>query len=119
MNGTGFENMTLLARIAYAVMCFERYATHKYPNKDMSAVSELMWKIIDSSDYIDNSAYRYMEIIPEYLFEAAKAVDLKLSVFTVDDIEALLRLVPVIDGNITTNLPLVARSILNKFGKQE
>ncbi len=51
--------------------------------------------------------------------EAAKAVDLKLSVFTVDDIEALLRLVPVIDGNITTNLPLVARSILNKFGKQE
>ena len=51
--------------------------------------------------------------------EACKAVDLKLSVFTVDDIEALLRLVPVIDGNITTNLPLVARSILNKFGKQE
>ncbi len=51
--------------------------------------------------------------------EAAREVDLKLSVFTVDDIDALLRLVPVVDGNITTNLPLVARSILNKHGKKE
>ena len=33
-------------------------------------IAEMMWKIIDNSDYIDNSAYRYMEIIPEYLFEA-------------------------------------------------
>lgn len=50
--------------------------------------------------------------------EACKAVDLKLSVFTVDDIERLIKLVPVIDGNITTNLPLVARSILNKVPKE-
>ena len=28
-----------------------------------------MWNIVDDCDYIDNSAYKYMEIIPEYLYE--------------------------------------------------
>ena len=67
---TIYDTLSIRGRVTYAIMCFERYVTFKYPDKDMSAVAEMMWKIIDDSDYIDNSAYRYMEIIPEYLFEA-------------------------------------------------
>lgn len=67
---TNYDTLSIRGRVTYAIMCFERYVTNKYPNKDMSSVVDMMWKIIDDSDYIDNSAYRYMEIIPEYLFEA-------------------------------------------------
>ena len=67
---TIYDSLSIRGRIAYAIMCFERFVLNKYPDKDMSPVSELMWKIIDDSNYIDESAYHYMEIIPEYLYEA-------------------------------------------------
>ncbi len=47
---TIYDNLSIRGRVAYAIMCFERYAIHKYPDTDMSSVSEMMWKIIDKSD---------------------------------------------------------------------
>jgi len=35
----------------------------------MLPVLQLMRHAVDNSDFIDNSAYKYMEIIPEFLFE--------------------------------------------------
>lgn len=79
---TIYDNLSIRGRVAYAIMCFEHYVHFKYPHKDMSEVSEMMWQIIDNSDYIDNSAYKYMEIIPEYLFEAEDFVSSEFDYLT-------------------------------------
>ncbi len=50
-------------------MCFEKYVVTVYPKVDFSPVSEVMWSIIDGSNYLDEISYRYIEIVPECLFE--------------------------------------------------
>ena len=70
MKKDDFYNISVLGRVAYAIMCFERYVTSKYPNTDFRAAAEMMWSIVDGSNYLDESSYRYIEIVPECLFEA-------------------------------------------------
>ena len=91
---TVYDNLSLRGRVAYAIMCFERYAVQKYPDKDMSEVAELMWKIIDDSDYIDNSAYHYLEIIPEYLFEAEDFISSQFDYLTEQEYNHFKALLP-------------------------
>lgn len=100
----GCDNFSIRGRVAYVIMCFERYVTRKYPDKDMSRVAELMWKIIDDSDYIDNSAYRYMEIIPEYLFEAEDFVSSQFDYLTEQDYNYFTELLPVPENDIDLNI---------------
>ena len=69
MNGKQFYDISIRGRIAYVILCFENYVKVKYPDIDMQPVLKMMWSVVDSSDYIDNSAYRYLEIVPECLFE--------------------------------------------------
>ena len=69
MNSKSFDNISIRGRVAYVIMCFEKYVTLKYPKTDWTRVDDMMWKICDDSDYIDISTYKYMEIIPEYLYE--------------------------------------------------
>ncbi len=69
MNGKQFYDISIRGRIAYVILCFENYVKVKYPDIDMHPVLKMMWSVVDSSDYIDNSAYRYLEIVPECLFE--------------------------------------------------
>ena len=63
------NKISIRGRVAYLILCFEQYVTVQYPDRDWKSVDDMMWKICDDSDFIDNSAYRYMEIIPEYLYE--------------------------------------------------
>lgn len=60
---TDYDTLLISGRMTYAIMCFEYYVIFKYPDKDMPAITEKMWKIIDDSNFINNSAYHYMEII--------------------------------------------------------
>ena len=69
MDAINLGNHTLLARTAYVIMCFERYVISVYPNTDFTSVAAMMWQIVDGSDYLDEAAYRFSEIIPESLFE--------------------------------------------------
>ncbi len=69
MNSNNFVDLSIRGRIAYVILCFENYVKVKYPDIDMQPVLKMMWSVVDSSDYIDNSAYRYLEIVPECLFE--------------------------------------------------
>ena len=69
MNSSELGRLTLLARTAFAVMCFERYAKAVYPTVNYRPVAEMMWHIIDGSDWLDEAAYKYSEIIPDSLFE--------------------------------------------------
>ena len=63
------KKVSVLVSVAYAIMCFEKYVVTVYPNVDFSPVAEVMWSIIDGSNYLDESSYRYIEIVPECLFE--------------------------------------------------
>ena len=66
-NKYDFTNVSMIGRFAYAVMCAERYALAKYPEKDWKPLFKWMWK--GTSDYFDEWYYRFMEILPEYLYE--------------------------------------------------
>ena len=63
-----FYNISIRGRIAYCILCLKKYADTVYPNDDFVSVYTMACRIIDGSDYVDEAAYRYMEIIPEYLF---------------------------------------------------
>ena len=69
MNSADLGNLTLLARVAFAIMCFERYTASVYPGTDFRPAAEMMWRITDGSEPLDEAAYRYVDIIPECLFE--------------------------------------------------
>ncbi len=62
-----FSGISLSGRIAYTIMCAERYALAKYPEKNWKPLFTWMWKC--TSDYFDEWYYRFMEILPEYLYE--------------------------------------------------
>ena len=55
----------------------------------------------------------YLKIDEGFLTECIK-YGLKLSVFTVDDEDFMVKYAKKIDGNITTNKPLKVREILEK-----
>ena len=62
-----FSNISMNGRVAFSVMCAERYALAKYPEKDWKPLFTWMWQV--TSDYFDEWFYRFMEILPEYLYE--------------------------------------------------
>jgi len=94
------NNLSIRGRIVYLIMCFEKYVSSLYPDRNWSEVSEMMWKICDSSDYIDNSAYRYMEIIPEYLYEFDNYKDAEFDFLSEDEYKMFTSIVPSDDANI-------------------
>ena len=55
--------------VAYCIMCLESYVLKAYADHDFAPVLRLAWDIVGPDGYIDENAYRYMEAIPEYLFE--------------------------------------------------
>jgi len=90
---------------------FNKIIGLKYKTKNVAAIKER----IDSyhNPHFAGINLSWRKVNGKFV-ETCRANNLRLSVFTVDKVEKLLQLVPIVDGNITTNLPLVARSILNK-----
>ena len=54
---------------AYCTMCLESYVLETYAGRDLSPVLRLAWDIVGPEGFIDQSADRFMEAVPEYLFE--------------------------------------------------
>lgn len=106
MNNYNFENVSVVGRIAYGIMCAEEYLTHKYPNKDWAIVFKYFWKITELELW-DDWMSETIEIIPEYLFEfdnyelsdfefltKNKYLNLKkVYANTYDDVNAILKMV--------------------------
>ena len=69
MNIKVFQDFPIRARVAYAIMCCERYVAAVHPELDFRPVSEFMWNVIDGSRYLDDGAYRLAGIFPRSLFE--------------------------------------------------
>ena len=69
MNKHDFYGVSILGMVAYCIMCLENYVLEVYAERDFAPALRLAWDIVGPDGYIDENAYRYMEAIPEYLFE--------------------------------------------------
>ena len=69
MDRHDFTCVSIRGMVAYCIMCLESYALEAYPDRDFAPVLRLAWDIVGPEGYIDQNADRYMEAIPEYLFE--------------------------------------------------
>ena len=69
MNKHDFFNISIRGMVAYCVLCLENYVLEAYAERDFAPVLRLAWGIVGPEGFIDQSADRFMEAIPEYLFE--------------------------------------------------
>ena len=66
MNIKVFQDFPIRARVAYAIMCCERYVAAVYPELDFRRAASVMWQIADGSDYIDSALHRLVDIYPSF-----------------------------------------------------
>lgn len=97
-----FNKISMIGRFAYAVMCAERYALAKYPEKDWRPLFSWMWQ--GTSDYFDEWYYRFMEILPEYLYEFNSYKDADFEYLSEDDYNYYSEFLKDIDENMETLL---------------
>lgn len=114
MGINSFDNISIRGRVAFVIMCFEKYVSVKYPERDWSRVSEMMWRICDNSDYIDNSANKYMEIIPEYLFETDNFAEAEFDYLSEEDFSYFVSIIPN-DDQILNTIMHAAYSIAMEY----
>ncbi len=67
MTISDFNNISMNGRMAYAILCIEKYLQEKFPDDNWTELSMLMWSA--TSAYWDEWANKFIEINPEYLFE--------------------------------------------------
>ena len=69
MEMTFFKDISLRGRVAYAILCAEKYFTTVYPDKDWKIIFEICWHFTDGSMYLDAWADSMCDILPECLLE--------------------------------------------------
>ena len=69
MEKCDFYSVSIRGMVAYCTMCLESYVLAAYADRDLSPVLRLAWDIVGPEGHIDQNADRFMETIPEYLFE--------------------------------------------------
>lgn len=60
-------SISVAGRIAFIIMCIEKYLVVKYPEKDWSPLAEEMWRFSDSC--WDEWLYSFTDLLPEYIDE--------------------------------------------------
>lgn len=62
-----FDTISMNGRMAYVIMCVEKFLTEKYPDRDWALVSEIMWKATSTNwgDWPDE----YSSIIPDVFLQ--------------------------------------------------
>lgn len=94
MKSKKLKQVSLLGRIAYAIMCAEKISVEKYPDKDWKVIFEIFWKACDC-EALDVWSWEIMEYIPKYLFEFK---DFESADFEYIDKEKYLKLVEIYKG---------------------
>ena len=101
-----FTNISITGRFAYAAMCAERYALAKYPEKDWKPLFTWMWKATEN--YFDEWYYRFMEILPEYLYEFDNYKDASFDYLSEKDYNYYAKFLKDIDNNMEELLVIPA-----------
>lgn len=65
------EDVSMVGRIAYLVMCCETYLKSKYPERDWSFVAQNMWDVTNA-EYWNDWTDKYVGFIPSVLFDYEK-----------------------------------------------
>ena len=68
MDSCKLKEVSLIGRIAYAIMCAEKFAIEKYPTKNWSMIFKPFWQVANFKA-VDEWAWLIMEYMPKYLFE--------------------------------------------------
>ncbi|MDE5556833.1 MAG: hypothetical protein K2J32_03945 [Ruminococcus sp.] len=61
------RSISVSGRIAFIIMCIEKYIVAQYPEKDWTPLAEEMWKFNDS--YWDEWLDSFVDLFPEYINE--------------------------------------------------
>ena len=101
-----FNNISMVGRFAYSVMCAERYAVIKYPDKNWKPLFAWMWK--GTSEYFDEWYYRFSEILPEYLYEFDNYKDSGFEYLSEEDYDYYSAFLKGIDRNMEVLLSIPA-----------
>ncbi len=107
MNRNDFIDVSMIGRAAYAVMCAEKYAVTKYPDRNWKPLFNWMWEL--TSDYFDEWYYRFMEILPEYLYEFDNYKDANFEYLTEEDYDYYSSFLKDIDSNMSSLLEIPAK----------
>ncbi len=95
---TDFTKVSIIGRFAYTVLCAESYACAKYPEKKWKPLFTKMWK--GTNEPFDEWWYRFMEILPEYLYEFDNYKDAEFEYLSEEDYNFYTKLLKDIDENM-------------------
>jgi hypothetical protein len=70
MRDDNFKSISLLGRISYGIMCAEKYAIEKAPEKNWIPLFERLWSITGGEIYWDAWGDQIVELLPECLFDS-------------------------------------------------
>ncbi len=99
MNREFFEGVSIIGREAYAILCAESYLGTVYPGRDWSPVVDTMWEVV-GSDRLDEWAYSFCDVIPEFLFEAGSFEEANFRDMTRERYDVLTDLLRDADENV-------------------
>lgn len=68
MDAATYASLSATGKVAYAILCAERYALKRKPNTDWTPLFKRIWRVT-SGGYWDEWSYEFTEIIPECLLE--------------------------------------------------
>lgn len=109
MKPSDFDNISMNGRMAYGILCAEAYLTCKYPEDNWSTLSRLMWGA--TSSYWDIWDSRFIEVIPEYLFEKDSFAESEFEYLTEQDYNTFVALFK--------DKPLIVNTLLMKLHELE
>ncbi len=96
MNKKDFKNISMTGRIAYQLMCAERYFINKYPNENFKELFSILWPVTDGM-YFDTFSNYITELKPTYMLEKENYEDDDWLVLTKEQYELLKPLIQKLD----------------------
>lgn len=102
MNASKFDSISMNGRMAYGILCVESYLLNKYPQDDWTPLASIMWEA--TSSYWDTWDWKYIEIIPEFLFEKDSFEESSFDYLTKENYECFSALLKGKDDNVNALL---------------
>ena len=90
MKTSDFDNISMNGRMAYAILCIEKFLITKYPKEDWTELSKIMWGA--TSMYWDEWDDKFIEIIPQFLFEFKTYEEAAFEVITEEEYNSFVAL---------------------------
>lgn len=102
MIASDFNEISMNGRMAYLILCIEKYLITKYAGKDWTILSKILWDV--TSNYWDEWDFKYVEIIPEHLFEFENFEDSDFEEITKEEYDNF--------SNLLKNMPAEVNKLL-------